>query len=606
MMIKVLCVLFLLSVVSLSETASQTNWSGGDGVPGPVTDWGNTYDVSVQIDSTGGTLRLITNILTTPIENILDDDFDGPWSICTADVDGDGDMDVLGAATNDETITWWENIDGSGTEWIEHTVAIIIFGAWSVDAADIDDDGDIDILGTGLDDYYIRWWENADCSGTTWIEHIVGIYTSMTIIQAADIDGDGDMDILSASILFPDGHISWWENSNGSGTEWSEHIVTNDFLAESIICADIDGDGNMDVLSTGYHASRIKWWENKNGSGTSWTVHDISGFILHASSVYAADIDGDGDMDVLGAANNVIKWWENNDGSGTYWTGHLVDGDFEQPKSVYSEDIDGDGDMDVLGASWSTGTINWWENTNGSGTGWNEYTVTNDFQSISSICAVDVNGDSSIDVLGAAYYEDSIVWWDLLSHVEEGTLESSILDAGSVREWQDFSSNLQEPAGTSVAFQFRSSQNPEDMGAWSDTIFSSSTPLSGLLADSTQYLQYKVILETSDSLNTPSLEDVTFTYTVSGSGISSDPLFWTLIPKQNPSFGSLSILISIPENGMIDLTVFDITGRIIAKYSQEFPIGTHTVTWSGITEGVYFCRMQAGNSTATERMVVLD
>ena len=69
--------------------------------------------------------------------------------------------------------------------------------------------------------------------------------------------------------------------------------------------------------------------------------------------VYAADVDGDGDTDVLGAATlaDDIAWWENTAGDGTAWTEHTVDGDFDSARSVFAADVDGDGDLDVLGAS---------------------------------------------------------------------------------------------------------------------------------------------------------------------------------------------------------------------------------------------------------------
>jgi len=82
--------------------------------------------------------------------------------------------------------------------------------------------------------------------------------------------------------------------------------------------------------------------------------HLVEGDFDDVRSVYSADIDGDGDLDILGAAylEDDITWWENTDGSGTSWTDHLVEGDFDGAYSVYSADIDGDGDMDVLGAAY--------------------------------------------------------------------------------------------------------------------------------------------------------------------------------------------------------------------------------------------------------------
>ena len=96
--------------------------------------------------------------------------------------------------------------------------------------------------------------------------------------------------------------------------------------------------------------------------------HVIAGSELpgeFACSVYAADIDGDGDMDILGTAelDRAIAWWE-NDGAEQF-TKHTVDA-FRTAAPVSAVDIDGDSDLDVLCASYDLGDIAWWENT-GSG-----------------------------------------------------------------------------------------------------------------------------------------------------------------------------------------------------------------------------------------------
>ncbi len=71
--------------------------------------------------------------------------------------------------------------------------------------------------------------------------------------------------------------------------------------------------------------------------------------------MFAADVDGDGDTDVLGAAAiaDDIAWWENTAGDGTAWTEHTVDGAFDGGYSVYATDLDGDGDTDVLAAAFT-------------------------------------------------------------------------------------------------------------------------------------------------------------------------------------------------------------------------------------------------------------
>ncbi len=288
--------------------------------------------------------------------------FDGATSVYAADVDGDGDMDVLGAAVYADDIAWWENTAGDGTTWTEHTVDGDFVGANSVYAADIDGDGDVDVLGAAQNDDTIAWWENTAGDGTTWTEHLVdGSFTAAWSVYAADVDGDGDMDILGAAASGYD--ITWWENTASDGTAWAEHTVDGYFNGISVYAADVDGDGDMDVLGAAQADDTIAWWENTAGDGTTWTEHLVDGSFLGAMSVYAADVDGDGDMDVLGAAfyDNDIAWWENITGNGIGWNVHAVDGAFDGATSVYAADVDGDGDMDVLGAAMDMNSITWWE-----------------------------------------------------------------------------------------------------------------------------------------------------------------------------------------------------------------------------------------------------
>jgi len=370
-----------LFTFSSADSAIQTDWSGGPrtGVLGPVIDWGNEYytDTYIECYSSPSNIVLQKTMLLIPLEHSVDGDFGRAMSVYSADINGDGYMDVLGAAWNAYDITWWENVGGSGTSWTEHTIDGDFDGAWSVHSADVNGDGYMDVLGAAYSAVDITWWENVGGSGTNWTEHTIdGEYDWATSVYSVDINGDGYMDVLGAA--WNAGDITWWENVDGSGTSWIEHTVDGNFLgAMSVHSADVNGDGYMDVLGAARWADDITWWENVGGSGTSWTEHTVDGNFSRAWSVHSADVNGDGYMDVLGAAHNAddITWWENTDGSGTSWTEHVVDGDFDAARSVYSADVNGDGYMDVLGAAAYADDITWWENVGGSGTSWTEHTV---------------------------------------------------------------------------------------------------------------------------------------------------------------------------------------------------------------------------------------
>ena len=116
-----------------------------------------------------------------------------------------------------------------------------------------------------------------------------------TSIYAVDLDGDGDIDVLSSSR--GDGTVHWYEN-NGSENFTTHTITTNGSgNAESFHPADIDADGDIDVLVALWLDKKIAWYEN-NGS-QSFTAHTITISADGAISVYVADLDRDGHLDIL-------------------------------------------------------------------------------------------------------------------------------------------------------------------------------------------------------------------------------------------------------------------------------------------------------------------
>ncbi len=347
--------------------------------------------------------------------NTIGRNFEGAVSVYGADVDGDGDIDVIGASHFISEVRWWENTAGDGTVWTEYTVDDFFDGAVTIYAADIDGDGDIDILGAADDAHDIVWWENTAGDGTVWSKHpIDGAFGFAQSVFAADVDGDGDLDVLGTGTDVQD--VTWWENTTGDGMVWTEHTVSGSFEGASVYAADVDGDGDMDVLGAAREDDQIKWWRNVTGDGTVWSEHTVDDFFNGAHAVYAADVDGDGDIDVLGAADQAdnITWWANAMGDGTVWIKHAVHGNFDSAKSVYGADVDGDGDIDILGAAEHDDDMTWWENTAGDGTDWIEHTVDGNFDQAFAVHTADIDGDGEMDILGAALGDAEIAWWENL------------------------------------------------------------------------------------------------------------------------------------------------------------------------------------------------
>ncbi|KAJ1440133.1 hypothetical protein B484DRAFT_415679, partial [Ochromonadaceae sp. CCMP2298] len=142
------------------------------------------------------------------------------------------------------------------------------------------------------------------------------------------------------------------------GAEFTEHdISTAAEGAYSVLAIDLDGDGDIDVLSASRNDHKIAWYENDGSEG--FTEHAISTAADGALSVFAIDIDRDGDIDVLCASSgdDTITWYENDGSEG--FTEHAISTAADGAYSVFAIDLDGEGDIDVLSASRNDDKIAW-------------------------------------------------------------------------------------------------------------------------------------------------------------------------------------------------------------------------------------------------------
>jgi hypothetical protein len=369
--------------------------TAGDLAPGGSADDGEVEDYQVTIT----TPAIASGFFGGP--NVITTDANGAWSVFAADVDGDGDMDVLTASILDDTMAWYAN-DGSGY-FTPYIITIAADGAESVFAADVDGDGDMDVLSASCKDDTIAWYEN-DGSENFTPHTITKDAVWARSVFAADVDGDGDMDVLSAS--GGDDKIAWYDNDGSEN--FTPHTITEDAHgAHSVFAADVDGDGDMDVLSASIDDSKIAWYAN--GGSENFTAHTITIDDVKSRSVFAADLDGDGDMDVLSASGHDGVTWYANDGSETF-TAHTITTDVNDAWSIFAADVDGDGDMDALSASLYDNKIAWYKN-DGSGN-FTAHTIATDANRARSVFAADVDGDGDLDVLSASWWDDKIAWYE--------------------------------------------------------------------------------------------------------------------------------------------------------------------------------------------------
>ncbi len=276
------------------------------------------------------------------------------------DVDGDGDLDIFitGYAENFTSHAKLYLNDGTGL-FTESANTIPKFGYSSAAFADVDNDNDLDLLISGQGgDFFIPggaflYLNDGSGNFTNAYQPLAAVMHSK--VGFADIDNDGDQDILimGLDIGFSGSSTTMYIN-DGSG---NYTLSTNELISAyqgDFDFADIDDDGDLDVLITG---STANGFENattlykNDGTGNFEIVEDTPFEDVNISSVDFADIDGDLDQDVLitGSSDYVrtTSLYTNN-GLGEFKlkenTG-IVDVIFGD---CSLSDFDLDGDIDIL------------------------------------------------------------------------------------------------------------------------------------------------------------------------------------------------------------------------------------------------------------------
>ncbi len=605
-----MCSTLLILLVSggRADQAVQTDWSGGPGVTGPVTDWSERFDSSTRIawQRAPGEVSLVYD----PVAHTVDGDFDGTASVYACDVDGDGSTDVLAASyTNASHVSLWLNEGGDPIQWAEQTVDSTFNGALCTCGSDVDGDQDVDVLGAAFSDG-ISWWSNDGGTPPQWVEHVIDQYfTGAHWVRGCDVDGDGDMDVVGAANVID--QIAWWRNDGGEPIQWIKQVIGEGFDGtQSCHPCDVDADGDIDVLGAAFDDNEIAWWENEGGDPITWTKQTIDGDFAGAHSVSAADVDGDGLMDALGAAftDNDICIWRNEGGDPPTWMKFALDANFPGALIVHAADVDTDGDPDVLATAWVGDDVAWWEND--AAGGWAKHVIDQNYNGAWPVHTGDIDGDDRVDVVAAADVlggpgaSAPITWWDATNHAESGELTSSILDLSEPTQSAQLAWIAQEPPGTMLAFRFRSSDDPSDLGSWSADILAPGA----LTPAPSRYIQYQVALETADPACSSILEEVILEWEPVQTS-TGDPQARRVLQLSatTPTCSPAILTITAPDDGAVSVKVFDIHGRVAADLGeQRLRAGRQQVLLPGLRPGLHVCRAQAGAAVVARRLIILE
>ena len=322
---------------------------------------------------------------TYPLETDLD-------YVESADLDNDGDIDIVAINSGYLAIYVFLN-DGNGRfKAVEaHSTG---FRPTNAVLADIDNDYDIDIIAPISDDgEIITLLNDGSASFTPGGNYPAG--SGAKSVCAADFDGDGDLDAATAN--YTGDSITVLMNDGNGVFSFQAQLAAGHQPSEIIAC-DLDGDADLDlaVSNRSWNATRLISLYFNDGSGNfgNQVNYAATGY---PSSIACGDLDSDGDLDiVVGEGNNsegVLVYM--NDGTGTL-SAYVEYPVGQTPNAVCIRDYDGDGDLDIATANYLNATVSILLN-NGDGTLAPHYFFNAAFR-MYGMTAADFNGDGGIDL----------------------------------------------------------------------------------------------------------------------------------------------------------------------------------------------------------------
>lgn len=390
-------------------------------------------------------------------KHVIDTHLDYVFGVFACDIDNDDDCDILGAAEEGDEIVLYRNDGGIPINWTRVVIDDAFDGATNIFATDIDGDFDIDVVGSAWHANEIAWWRNDGGNPILW--HKYTIRTEFAFaheVYCHDLDNDGDMDILGASS--EDHQIAWWRNNGGNPVRWTEQIIGDNFWgAKSVRVTDVDNDGLLDVLGAAILADKICWWKNNGGEPIEWEEHVIDDNFDGAHRVEVCDMDFDGDIDVVGAAyfDREISWWKNEGGVPIIWTKQVVTTGFNGACIGLPVDIDEDGDIDIVGTAQQAHDVAYFRNDGGNPIGWTKLIIDSFFQGAWPGFVCDIDGDGDSDIVAGASWEDKLAWWESDLHQQplKPTRPTGTTSGRAVVEYT-YTTVTNDPEGSQLFYLF--------------------------------------------------------------------------------------------------------------------------------------------------------
>ena len=361
-------------------------------------------------------------------KHVIDPEFANGYQVSTADLDRDGDLDVIALSTQPSQLDWYRNPD-----WARFSISTVT--QRNIDAAphDVDGDGDVDLavasdfdLGDSNGGGSLQWLENPGDPTITheWAIHPIDAIPTSHRVRWADVDGDGRKELINLPIIgvgaappdYANGlQFRAYRVPANPGEPWTSLLLDNTLCMSHGLLVAAWGDGaKPDLFTSSFDGIHRYQWKDGGVVKTQ----------LGAGNRGVRPAQGSSEVGIgrLGAVGTrfvaTIEPWHGNevvvyagsDGDPLPWPRTVIDTSLADGHGLVCLDIDGNGSDEVVAGGrggshelllfvWSNGT-------------WQRHVIDAGGVAVAGLTVADLNGDGRPDLVATGTSTHNVLWYE--------------------------------------------------------------------------------------------------------------------------------------------------------------------------------------------------